>query len=173
MERKLSKIYTSYATLFFALIISSFSAHSQEFTPISSPSDQIKVVDGDSLEIKNQRIRLIGIDAPEYSQTCKNSENKKYNCGTQSTNFLKKLIENKTVTCHPHSKDKYDRLLCTCYIGSTDINKEMVKNGHAILYIEDKYLQDQQHAKNHKLGIWHGNFIHPRLFRKLQELKKH
>jgi endonuclease YncB( thermonuclease family) len=173
MERKLSKIYTSYAILFFALIISSFPVYSQDVTSISSPSDQIKVVDGDSLEIKNQRIRLIGIDAPEYLQTCKNSENKKYNCGRLSTNFLKKLIENKTVTCHPHSKDKYDRFLSTCYIDSTDINKEIVKNGHAILYLEDKYLQDQQHAKKHKLGIWNGDFIHPRLFRKLQELKKH
>ena len=32
--------------------------------------NQIKVVDGDSLEIKGKRIRLAGIDSPEYRQHC-------------------------------------------------------------------------------------------------------
>ena len=35
-----------------------------------SATAQIRVVDGDSLEINNKKIRLIGIDAPEYYQTC-------------------------------------------------------------------------------------------------------
>ena len=107
---------------------------------------QVKVVDGDSLEINSIRIRLMGIDAPEYTQTCKTNANKKYYCGQDSINHLKKLIENKTITCKTHQKDQYDRELCTCYADDTDINKEMVRSGHAIVYLESNYHQDQAYA---------------------------
>ena len=169
MERKLSKIYTSYAILFFTFIIPLINAFSAEETEIKAPSYQVKVVDGDSLEINSIRIRLMGIDAPEYTQTCKTNANKKYYCGQDSINHLKKLIENKTITCKTHQKDQYDRELCTCYADDTDINKEMVRSGHAIVYLESNYHQDQAYAKSKKLGIWNGDFIHPRLFRRLKD----
>ena len=51
----------------------------------------------------------------------------------------------------------------------TDINKEMVRSGHAIVYLESNYHQDQAYAKSKKLGIWNGDFIHPRLFRRLKD----
>ena len=33
-------------------------------------SYQVKVIDGDSIEIKKEKIRLFGIDAPEMKQIC-------------------------------------------------------------------------------------------------------
>lgn len=38
---------------------------------VSSPAAPAIAVDGDSLEIGSRRIRLMGIDAPEYDQFCK------------------------------------------------------------------------------------------------------
>ena len=34
-----------------------------------------RVIDGDSLKINNNTIRLLGIDAPEKKQTCKKNQN--------------------------------------------------------------------------------------------------
>ncbi|MBO5441212.1 MAG: hypothetical protein J6A09_01420, partial [Alphaproteobacteria bacterium] len=73
MERKLSKIYTQYKSLPLLLlaIVCFFLKVCNAEEIISSPINPLKVVDGDSLEIGPSRIRLTGIDAPEYLQQCK------------------------------------------------------------------------------------------------------
>ena len=56
-------------------------------------SGTAKVIDGDSIKIRNHRIRLLGIDAPELKQLCKDQNNKTYACGKASKIFLKSFIE--------------------------------------------------------------------------------
>ena len=71
--------------LFFILI--SFSTVSSGKTIFG----KAKVIDGDTIHINKNKIRLHAIDAPETNQTCdKNSEI--WKCGLESTKFLKKLI---------------------------------------------------------------------------------
>ena len=165
MERKLSKIYTSY-NIFLILslcIIPNYcisSENSINFT--GSPSN---VIDGDSLQFNNHRIRIQGIDAPEYNQQCKDKEKKLYNCGETSKQYLISLIDKKPIFCKIHSKDKFDRDLCTCNIDNKDIASILVEKGHAISYIDSNYQQEETNAKTNKRGIWQGDFIHPRLFR--------
>lgn len=174
MERKLSKIYTPYNTLLGALILTLLGLFStctaQEIA--SSPNLPVKVIDGDSLEIGNNRIRLAGIDAPEYVQYCKNANKQKYNCGIEAKNYLENLINNSPITCKVHKKDQYDRDLCTCYKEKTDINAEMVRSGYALVYLESPYQKEEKEAKQNKRGLWQGHFMHPRLFRRLKEQQK-
>ena len=138
-----------------------------------------KIVDGDSLEINNNKIRLFGIDAPEKKQICKKphlvisflinfSFQKQYECGLMATNQLKKLIGNKTVKCISESKDRYNRFLSICYLKNKDINSWLVKNGYAIAYkrYSKKYILEEQHAKKNKFGIWQGTFQNPEEWRK-------
>ena len=178
MLRKLSKIYTPYngllliATIAFCI----FQAYAEVITPdtntiTSSITTPVKVVDGDSLEIGTTRIRLNGIDAPEYDQYCKRN-GQKYYCGKESINFLKQLISTNNIFCKIHSKDKYDRFLCTCYVKNININAELVKNGHALSYIDNLYSKEEQEAKLNKKGLWSSQFMHPRLFRRLKESQK-
>ena len=57
-----------------------------------------KVIDGDTIKINDNKIRLFGIDAPEKKQMCEKnfltisflSFKKKYPCGEISTEKLKK-----------------------------------------------------------------------------------
>ncbi len=45
----------------------------------------------------------------------------------------------------------------------------MVRNGYAVAYkkYSKKYLNDENYAKDEKLGIWKGTFTRPEKWRKL------
>ena len=134
------------------------------------------VIDGDSLTIGDKEIRLIGIDAPEYNQTCFDYNNLEYDCGQEAYMFLKILVENglrqnQKLKCNKKGKDKYKRDLSECFIGKTNINKAMVKSGYAITYIHDTYQKHENKAKKLKRGIWQGKFMRPELFRILNKYK--
>jgi len=57
------------------------------------------ISDADTLKIWNQSIRLLGIDAPEYAQTCKNANGREYKCGLEALNRLKEIIGSKEICC--------------------------------------------------------------------------
>ena len=125
------------------------------------------VVDGDTLHIEKNKIRLHGIDAPEIDQTCKIS-NKVWHCGLESTSALKKLVLNNIISCVVSDIDKYKRYIAECFINNKNINKSMVRNGWAIAYryYSLDFVEDEKLAKKDKIGIWQGQFQEPYLFRK-------
>ena len=141
-------------------------------------SGTAKVIDGDSIKIRNHRIRLLGIDAPELKQLCKDQNNKTYACGKASKIFLKSFIEEvkklrnlSEVFCYYSELDKYKRVLGECFVGSKrkySLNQAMVMSGNAIAYLRysDKYLKDQEAAMIEEKGIWSGKFIYPEEWRK-------
>ena len=83
--------------------------------------DYVKVVDGDSLEIGRRRIRLLGIDAPEYRQFCFDAQKQKYECGKESRAYLDKMLKKARykVDCRTQKTDIYKRELAECFIGKT------------------------------------------------------
>lgn len=133
-------------------------------------SGKAYVLDGDSIRVSRKEVRLFGIDAPEYSQTCFNKKNMEYNCGLNSKEFLIKLIGGKKVNCLYAQKDKYDRFLAKCYLDNLSINEEIIKNGMAVVYnfTESDEVIDklEEQAKNKKIGIWQGAFELPKNYRK-------
>ena len=126
-----------------------------------------KIIDGDTIHISNKKIRLHGIDAPETKQTCL-FENKKWNCGQQSTRELKKIINKKTVKCITSGIDRYERYIATCYVNKLNVNQTMVRKGWAIAYryYSKNYIMDENYAKKNKVGIWKSKFEEPYIFRK-------
>ncbi len=135
---------------------------------ILSCHNNIRVIDGDSLMLNNKRIRLYGLDAPEYKQTCYNKYYKKYNCGKKAKSALQKLINSHSY-CKIKSKDLYQRNIAICYNNKQDINSLIVKEGWAVIYYSKKYQRQQKYAKKHKLGIWQGKFLQPFKYRKQQK----
>ena len=121
-----------------------------------------KVIDGDTIHIYKNKIRLHAIDAPETNQTC-NKNNKVWNCGIESTKFLKKLIGKNKIECITNGKDQYNRFIGICYKNNLDLNSEMVLNGWAIAYryYSMDYVEEEEVAKQQKKGIWGGEFEEP------------
>ena len=58
-------------------------------TPLSpvAVSGQAVVIDADTIDVKNTRIRLYGLDAPESRQTCR-AAGQRWACGEQATRAL-------------------------------------------------------------------------------------
>lgn len=121
-------------------------------------SGTAKVVDGDTIEINAQRIRLEGIDAPEADQTCGGGWFGTWNCGRAATEALKWMTGGRRVECHSAGRDKYDRVLGWCTADGRDINREMVRGGHAWAFVKysTRYQSVEAEARQAKTGIWKG-----------------
>ena len=131
-------------------------------------ANTVKVIDGDTIKIGNEKIRFGGIDAPELKQICfKNEE--KISCGILAKNVLKKKIGKETPKCISEGKDVYKRTIAECFINGESLSKFLVGNGYAFAYrkYSRKFIKDERFAKKNKLGLWSMNFIFPWEFRKL------
>ena len=51
----------------------------------------VEVIDGDSLVLAGRQIRLVGIDAPEYDQTCDRA-GQSWACGAEAKAQLAELV---------------------------------------------------------------------------------
>jgi endonuclease YncB( thermonuclease family) len=127
------------------------------------------IIDGDTIKILNNKIRLYGIDAPEKKQKC-TKKAKEYNCGIVATKALIEKINKNSVKCVVQkNKDRYNRFIGICFVEQENLNKWMVKNGYAVAYrsYSKDYITDEEYAKINKLGLWSGNFLKPEKWRKL------
>lgn len=121
------------------------------------------VNDGDSIRLGGERIRMRGIDAPEYAQTCRRN-GADYACGTLARLSLVRLIAGGPVSCTGWRHDRYGRLLgdCTAANGN-NLNRAQVEAGWAVAYGD--FEQEEARARSGKAGIWAGTFDRPRDWR--------
>jgi len=124
---------------------------------------RVSVVDGDTLEMHGNRIRLHGIDAPESGQSCTDEENKTYRCGQLSANRMASYVSGKAVYCEILDKDRYGRLIAACSVNDVDVNQLLVSEGWALAYRQYSrdYVSAEENAKKLGLGIWQGKFVEP------------
>lgn len=133
---------------------------------------QAYIVDGDTIHITSMfgkyKIRFDGVDAPETKQTCQDSSQKPYACGTASTEYLRSIVGSSEVTCVSKMRDRYKRYIATCYVGEDNLSYLMVRSGHARAYVRysKEYLPAENIARKQKLGIWQGGHTAPWVFRR-------
>ena len=106
-------------------------------------------------------MRLAGIDAPEDGQMCRDAMGELYDAGAKAVGALeKKLLGQKVVRCEGEGYDAKGRLLATCRVGMTNLNKWLVQEGHALAFrkYSNKYVPQEEVARKAKLGLWAGTF---------------
>ena len=132
---------------------------------------QATVIDGDTIEIHGQRIRLHGIDAPESKQICI-SGGEKYRCGQRAALALSNRIGRGTVTCQAKDTDRYGRVVAVCFKGQENLNGWLVSQGLAVAYrrYSHAYVGQESAAKAASNGLWSGDFTMPWHWRRGQRL---
>jgi micrococcal nuclease len=129
-----------------------------------------KVSDGDTIQVTTPertklRIRLYGMDAPETPKINQrtgrvNKPGQPY--GEESWKALEGKIMGKQVRLDILDIDKYKRMVGIIWIGSRNINLEMIQEGYAEAYVEylkepsyrSQFIRAEREAKSARRGIW-------------------
>lgn len=129
-------------------------------------SGRATVVDGDTIEIAGERIRLHGIDAPESEQQCRDVQGAPYPCGRQASFALDDfLAASRPTHCTIVDRDRWGRVVATCVRNDgTDVNEWLVEQGWALdwpRYSDGAYRHAQESAAHSRRGLWQGEFVAP------------
>ncbi len=142
------------------------------FALLAFPADagitgKARVIDGDTLEIAGRRIRLHGIDAPESEQTCW-AGGKEWACGREATFALAYETGGHWVSCRGKGGDGDGGLAYVCFVGNRDLGQRMVRAGWALVVGGEspEYAGAEKAARAARRGIWRGEFVTPREWRK-------
>lgn len=135
---------------------------------LAADGARVQVIDGDSCRIGGREIRLAGIDAPEYRQTC-DAAGKAWPCGREARAALERLASQRDLSCAARIEDRYGRALASCRAGGRDLAAEMARLGWA-LGARDKRFEEPARevaeARAARRGIWRGAHQHPADWRK-------
>tara|TARA_B110000238_G_scaffold152843_1_gene165080 strand:+ start:185 stop:670 length:486 start_codon:yes stop_codon:yes gene_type:complete len=140
------------------------------FTTLNQVSSQeLRVVDGDTIHLDGEKIRFTGIDTPELKQTCVNEEIIDP-CGLTAKEILIDKISDNKVECISEGKDQYKRTLAECFVNKESLSSYLVRRGYAFAYrrYSKKFLPDEDYARINKIGMWSMKFDYPWDYRKLK-----
>lgn len=119
-------------------------------------------IDGDTLAAGAERLRLIGIDAPEADQTCGEGTSI-WPCGETAREALSDLASRHQARCSGSDRDRYGRVLVRCEADGVNINAALVRRGMAVA--SGNYDGDEASARAEARGIWAGPFERPGAWR--------
>jgi endonuclease YncB( thermonuclease family) len=130
----------------------------------------IHVIDGDSLRIDGREIRLAGIDAPEYRQSCTDARGAEWPCGREARLALERLVRAGGVACKTALEDRYGRALARCRSAAAgDLADALARQGWADGAGDRRVAEPSAaiaEARRAKRGIWRGGHSHPAEWRK-------
>lgn len=124
------------------------------------------VVDGDTIDIRGERVRLNGVDAPESWQRCEDEHRQEYQCGKEAAAALDAfLAASRPTRCEFIERDRNKRFVGICFrADGANVNAWLVEQGHAVdwpRYSNHAYSSQQRAAYEAKRGIWRGWFDLP------------
>lgn len=97
-----------------ALWVSSASAH----------AEPARVVDGDTIRVGAERVRIFGLDCPE----------RRAPGGHAATELMRALVDGHPVRLERCGRDRFGRTVARVYIGEADVAKLMIDSGHCREY---------------------------------------
>jgi endonuclease YncB( thermonuclease family) len=158
--RHRARIAGAVLAAFVSLVTADMAAAQQALRKGERIAGQATVVDGASFDIKSNRIRLWGIDAPERGASCYRN-GRRWKPAADAAAALRRCVGGKTVTCRVWSvRREWFRMvhMSECWTDDgQDVGQCMVRGGWASDYacFSDGYYRDiETEAKNKGLGLW-------------------
>ena len=132
------------------------------------PVSLVRVVDGDTIVMRfaggaEERVRLIGIDAPETSYPDQAVER----MGRAATARISELLARGPLELERdvEERDQYGRLLAYVWAGQVFVNLELVREGFASVFTvppnvryAEEFLGAQHEAREEERGLWSPHF---------------
>lgn len=135
-----------------------FSGGKNPNIPNFSLSGPAIAVEGDMLSVNGQAVRLMGIDAPDPGQMCRNRRGSQFDCFAIATSVLRNLVEGADVECTVADKDRNGQNQGECRVRGIDLGGAMVARGWAFAYrsLSPAYASSEAYAQTHRFGLWAG-----------------
>jgi endonuclease YncB( thermonuclease family) len=128
-------------------------ARAPALSHLSAESDQLAVLDGDTLRVGEHVVRLAGIAAPQRGSVCHGEAQTELDCGSAAANALAALVRGRFVDCAIRGHDPQGRPAADCSVGGRRLNVALVQDGWARAEAAD--LQDAEAAARAAgRGIW-------------------
>ncbi len=109
---------------------------------------KVHVIDGDTIDVGQARVRLFGMDAPEMSQAG----------GARAKSHLIGLAGGRQVSVQPVDVDCYGRIVARVRCGDVDLSRQMVADGFARAMTDWHldYAVAEWRARRARRGLWAG-----------------
>ena len=134
--------------------------------PGDSITGKAYVTDGDGLMVSGYKIRMAGLDAPEWDQMARHQDGYWFNHGKHVKSALIQAIGGKRVRVTVEGYDKHGRVLGSVTCRGKDVGEWVVRNGHAIAAYGDRYKYIEREARGASRGMWgYGEVFDPRAWR--------
>lgn len=96
-------------------------------------TDQIRVLDGETLRLGDRVLRLQALQVPARGQaTCRDAAGQNQDCGTAAAEALATLVAGRNLSCRISGADRLGRALGTCEAGGVEVNAALVAAGWAL-----------------------------------------
>lgn len=134
---------------------------------LADVSGPVRVIDGDTFDVGETRVRLHGIDAPELDQTCTANSGGDWPCGEFVRDVLRDSYQGQIATCQEVDTDRYGRMVAKCFINGRDVGEDIVLSGYAEAYRQFSWDYDlaEKTAQIAGVGLWSSDMQTPSAFR--------
>lgn len=119
---------------------------------ILAPASEVRVLDGDTIQIKGTRYRLYGIDCPEKKQAF----------GFEAKAAVEEILKNvQDLRIEKMGHERYGRTLAVIHVDEDTLQNKLVRQGYAWVYTRycrdmrcAKWIWNQSLAKRERVGLW-------------------
>jgi endonuclease YncB( thermonuclease family) len=121
---------------------------------ISAEAQQVAVIDGDTLRLRETVIRLRGIVAPPRGRQCRQAHGPAFDCGVVAAEALAGLVRARTVACRLSGRDAKGFPEGLCESDGTDLNRALVAGGWAHADGDAGLAGEESQAHRQHRGLW-------------------
>ncbi len=146
--------------------------------PPPTISGTARVIDGDTISIRKQCIRLAAIDACEVDQAGFRRD-VEWPCGKVARSFMRSIADGKHVECRVIDMDQYRRLVAQCFESGRDVGLAILAAGLAetlFRYLPKQhrmelkaYVAAEERAKAARLEMWSAEIEKPSEYRQSRQ----